>query len=59
MTDPTLSDRIIQMRAASEGVKDRVIITARPSCREQLLSQNLIARNIVELLSDSLRGGVG
>ncbi len=57
MTDPALSDKIIQLRAASEGVKDTVVITACPSCREQLLGQNLVTRDILELLSDSLHGG--
>lgn len=57
MTDPTLSDKIIQLRVVSEGIKDTVVITACPSCREQLLCQNLVTRDIIELLLDSLHGG--
>ena len=57
MTDPALSDKIMQLRAASEVMRDTVVITACPSCREQLLGQNLVTRDILELLSDSLRGG--
>ncbi|MFX1484202.1 MAG: (Fe-S)-binding protein [Promethearchaeota archaeon] len=54
MTDPNLSDIIIQLRAARERVKDTTVITACPSCREQLLGQELNTKDIVELLSDAL-----
>ena len=57
MTDLNLSDKIIQLRAARENVKDTTVITACPSCREQLLSQDLKTKDIVELLSDALHGG--
>ncbi|MFW9834937.1 MAG: (Fe-S)-binding protein [Candidatus Thorarchaeota archaeon] len=56
MTDPNLSDKIIQLRAAREGVKDTTVITACPSCREQLLGQDLKTKDIVELVSESLEG---
>lgn len=56
MTDSNLSDKIIQLRIAREGVKDTTVITACPSCREQLLSQDLKTRDIIELLSDVLYG---
>ncbi len=57
MTDPNLSDKIIQLRAAREGVKNTTVITACPSCREQLLSQDLKTKDVVELVSDALEGG--
>ncbi|MBY8997735.1 MAG: (Fe-S)-binding protein [Candidatus Thorarchaeota archaeon] len=57
MTDPNLSDLIIQLRAAREKVKETTVITACPSCREQLLGQDLETKDIVELLSSSLEGG--
>ena len=56
MTDPNLSDKIIQLRAAREGVKDTTVITACPSCREQLLGQDLKTKDIVELVLDALEG---
>ncbi len=57
MTDPNLSDKIIELRNAREGVHNTTVLTACPSCREQLLSTNLNSRDIVELLSDALEGG--
>ncbi|MHA1907295.1 MAG: (Fe-S)-binding protein [Candidatus Thorarchaeota archaeon] len=57
MTDPSLSDIIINMRAASEGLKDSTVLTACPSCREQLLSNDLKTRDIVELISEVLEKG--
>lgn len=56
MTDPDLSDKVIQLRAAREGVKNTTVITACPSCREQLLGQDLKTKDIVELVSDALGG---
>ncbi|TET07587.1 MAG: (Fe-S)-binding protein [Candidatus Thorarchaeota archaeon] len=56
MTDPNLSDLVIQLRTAKEKVKETTVITACPSCREQLLGQDLETKDIVELLSDSLGG---
>ncbi len=57
MTDPNLSDKIIELRKAREGVQNTTVLTACPSCREQLLSTNLNTKDIVELLSDALEGG--
>ncbi|MFW9921591.1 MAG: heterodisulfide reductase-related iron-sulfur binding cluster, partial [Candidatus Thorarchaeota archaeon] len=58
MTDANLSDIIINMRAASEGLKETTVLTCCPSCREQLLSNNLKTRDIVELVAEALeRGG--
>jgi heterodisulfide reductase subunit D len=57
MTDPNLSDKIIQLRIAREGVKNTTVITACPSCREQLLGQDLKTKDIVELLSETIDGG--
>lgn len=57
MTDPYLSEKIIELRTAREGVQNTTVLTACPSCREQLLSVNLKTKDIVELLSDSLEGG--
>jgi len=56
MTDPALSDKVIQLKAAKEGVKHTTVITACPSCREQLLGQDLKTKDIVELLSHTLGG---
>ncbi len=57
MTDPNLSDKIIELRAAREDVQNTTVLTACPSCREQLLSVNLKTKDIVEILSDSLEEG--
>jgi Fe-S oxidoreductase len=57
MTDPNLSDKIIQLRIAREGVKNTTVITACPSCREQLLGQDLKTKDIIELLSEIYEGG--
>jgi len=56
MTDPNLSDKIIALRAAREGVKDTTVLTACPSCREQLLGTDIKTKDIVEILSDTLEG---
>ncbi len=58
MTDPNLSDKIMQLRVAREGVKNTTVITACPACREQLLGQELKTKDIVELLAETLDGGV-
>jgi len=57
MTDSNLSDIIIKMRAASEGLKDVTVLTCCPSCREQLLSNNLKTQDIIELVADVLEKG--
>ena len=57
MTDPNLSDIIINMRAASEGLKESTVLTCCPSCREQLLSNNLKTMDIIELVSEVLEEG--
>lgn len=57
MTDPNLSDKIMQLRVAREGVKNTTVITACPACREQLLGQDLKTKDIVELLAETLDGG--
>ena len=57
MTDPNLSDKIIELRAAREGVKNTTVLTACPSCREQLLSTNIKTKDIVELVSETIEGG--
>ena len=54
MTDPNLSEKIIQLRVAKEEVRNTTVLTACPSCREQLMSEGLRTRDIVELVSDSL-----
>jgi Fe-S oxidoreductase len=54
MTDPNLSDKIIEFRKESENLEDMVVLTCCPSCREQLLNAGLKTRDIVELLFDSL-----
>ena len=55
MTDPSLSEKIMQLRAAREHLKDATIITACPSCREQLLLNDLKTRDIVELVYEALQ----
>ena len=57
MTDPDLSDKIIQIRAQKERLGDKVVLTCCPSCREQLLGANLRTRDIVEILADALEEG--
>ena len=57
MTDANLSDIIINMRAASEGLRNTTVLTCCPSCREQLLGNNLETRDIVELLAEALEKG--
>jgi heterodisulfide reductase subunit D len=56
LTDPNLSDKIIQLRASREKLRDTTVVTACPSCREQLLGAGLKTKDIVELLIDSLGG---
>jgi Fe-S oxidoreductase len=56
LTDPDVSDKIIQLRASREHLKDTTVITCCPSCREQLLGAGLKTKDIVELLIDSLGG---
>jgi heterodisulfide reductase subunit D len=57
MTDPKLSEIVIQLRTAREGVKNSTVLTACPSCREQLLSVDLRTKDIVELVDDALKEG--
>ena len=57
MTDAGLSDIIINMRAASEGLKETTVLTCCPSCREQLMSNNLETKDIVELMAEVLDEG--
>jgi Fe-S oxidoreductase len=54
MTDPNLSDKVIQLRASKEHIRDSVVLTCCPSCREQLMSNDLKTKDIVELISDVL-----
>jgi Fe-S oxidoreductase len=56
MTDPDLSDKIMQLRAAKERLAASTVITACPSCREQLLGNGNKTKDIVELLSDAIGG---
>lgn len=57
MTDPNLSDKIQQLRAARERLSTTTVITACPACREQLLGNNLKTKDIVELLVTCLEEG--
>ncbi len=57
MTDPNLSSIIIEMRAASEDLKDSTVITCCPSCREQLFSNELDTLDIIEVLWKALQNG--
>jgi Fe-S oxidoreductase len=57
MTDPNLSDKIQQLRAARERLSNTTVITACPACREQLLGNNLKTKDIVELLVTCINGG--
>ncbi len=57
MTDPDLSDKIIQIRAQKEKLGDRLVLTCCPSCREQFLGANLRTKDIVEILAEALDGG--
>ncbi|MFW9955452.1 MAG: (Fe-S)-binding protein [Candidatus Thorarchaeota archaeon] len=54
MTDSNLSNIILGMKAASERLKETTVLTCCPSCREQLLSNDLRTRDIVELVSEVL-----
>ena len=57
LTDPNLSDKIIQVRASRERLRDTTVITCCPSCREQLLGAGIKTKDIVELLVLSIGGG--
>lgn len=57
MTDPDLSEKIIQTRKVSEKIGNTVVITCCPSCREQLLGAGMKTIDIVQLLDEALRGG--
>ncbi|NHJ13195.1 MAG: (Fe-S)-binding protein [Candidatus Thorarchaeota archaeon] len=54
MTDPGLSDIIIQARSAKEKLRDVTVVTACPSCREQLMASNNKTKDIVELLVEAI-----
>ncbi len=54
MTDPNLSDKVIQLRKAKERIQDTTVVTACPSCREQLLSAGSKTVDIIELLAEAL-----
>ncbi|NWF95968.1 MAG: (Fe-S)-binding protein [Candidatus Thorarchaeota archaeon] len=54
MTDPGLSDKIMEVRKKSEGLAGVTVLTCCPSCREQLLAANIKTRDIVEMLSEAL-----
>ncbi|MBD3406493.1 MAG: 4Fe-4S dicluster domain-containing protein [Candidatus Lokiarchaeota archaeon] len=56
LTDPNLSDKIIQLRAQKENLENTTVITCCPACREQLLGTNLKTKDIVELIDQSFRG---
>ena len=57
MTDPNLSEKVIQLRKSKENLQETTVVTACPSCREQLLSTGLETIDIVELLDEALEGG--
>ncbi len=57
MTDPNLSDKIIEVRKKSEGLAGTTVLTCCPSCREQLLGAGIKTRDIIEILAESLEGG--
>lgn len=57
MTDPGLSDIVIQLRKARERLAHSTVVTACPSCREQLMLNETKTKDIVELLSAALEGG--
>ncbi len=57
MTDPNLSDKIIEVRKKSEGLVGTTVLTCCPSCREQLLGAGIKTRDIIEILAESLKGG--
>ena len=57
MTDPDLSDKVIRLKAESERLASKTVITCCPSCREQLLGANLKTTDIIELLDKSVEGG--
>ncbi len=59
MTDPGLSEIIIQARKAKERLRNTTVVTACPSCREQLLASNNKTKDIVELLDSATKGGTG
>ncbi len=57
MTDPDLSEKIIQTRKVSEKLGSTTVITCCPSCREQLLGAGMKTVDIIQLLDEALRGG--
>jgi Fe-S oxidoreductase len=57
MTDPNLSDKIIQLKRATEELQDTKVVTACPSCREVFLSKEIETLDIVELLAEALEEG--
>ncbi|TXT57329.1 MAG: hypothetical protein BAJATHORv1_10028 [Candidatus Thorarchaeota archaeon] len=56
LTDPNLSDKVIQLRAQREKLNRSTVITCCPACREQLLGTDLKTVDIVELLDQVMRG---
>ncbi len=55
MTDPEVSDKIIELRKQKERLANTTVITACPACREQLLNAEIATVDISELLEYNLR----
>ncbi len=57
LTDPDLSDKIVQLRARKEQLQGTTVVTCCPSCREQFLGNNMATRDIVELVASAFERG--
>ena len=55
MTDPKVSDKIIELRKSKERLANTNVITACPACREQLLNAEVETVDIAELLEHAFR----
>ncbi|MHA1247465.1 MAG: (Fe-S)-binding protein [Candidatus Thorarchaeota archaeon] len=53
MTDPDLSDKIIEVRKQKEHMEGTTVLTCCPSCREQFMSAGIKTKDIVEMLDEA------
>ncbi|MHA1770975.1 MAG: (Fe-S)-binding protein [Candidatus Thorarchaeota archaeon] len=53
MTDPDLSDKIIEVRGSKERLDGTPVVTCCPSCREQFLSAGIETKDIVEMIDQA------
>ncbi len=53
MTDPDLSEKIMEVRKRKERLESETVLTCCPSCREQFLAAGIDTKDIVEILDEA------